>query len=274
MSVDISVVIPTFRRPKQLVEAAASVLAQSDVNLQLIVVDDSPEGSGRDAVDSLNDSRIRYIKNPVPTGGLPSIVRNMALPYAEGAFLHFLDDDDIVPQGHYTAVKHAFLAHPEVGMVFGRIAPFGDCPADQLEHEKRYFADAAKKAAASRRFGPKWAFTGRMLFDKVLLVCSAAVFRRECVMQLGGFDPEIRLMEDAEFNVRVMRGFGAHFMDRVALQYRIGNPSLMHSPNPDPSQLATERAGHRKMRTKYRKQRGFLEYYGLAFFTRTILKVA
>ena len=45
----------------------------------------------------------------------------------------------------------------------------------------------------------KWAFTGRMLFDQALLVCSASILRRDCLIQLGGFDPQIRLMEDADF---------------------------------------------------------------------------
>jgi glycosyltransferase involved in cell wall biosynthesis len=274
MSVEFSVIIPTFRRPKQLLEAATSVLNQPGVTVELIVVDDSPEGSAQEVTDHLNDARALYLKNPNPTGGFPSIVRNMGLPYAKGKFIHFLDDDDIVPEEHYRAVRDAFLAHPEVGMVFGRIEPFGDCPPEQLAHEKRYFADAARKAAAAQRFGSKWAFTGRMLFDTTLLVCSAAVFRRECVVRLEGFDPEIRLMEDAEFNLRAMRAFGAHFLDRTTLHYRIGSPSLMHGPNPDQAQLMAEREGHRKMHAKYLKQRGLLEFYALAFFTRTILKVA
>ena len=42
---DVSVVIPTFRRPALLREAIASVRAQSGVAVELIVVDDSPEGS-------------------------------------------------------------------------------------------------------------------------------------------------------------------------------------------------------------------------------------
>jgi len=49
-------------------------------------------------------------------------------------------------------------------------------------------------------------------------------------------------MEDLDFHVRAMREFGAHFMDRIALRYRIGSPSLMHSPDPDASQLQCQRA--------------------------------
>ena len=144
MPVDFTVVIPTFRRPAELREALASVLRQTGVTLEVLVVDDSPEGSAEEAVLSLGDTRISYQKNPHPTGGFPSVVRNLAWPQAQGDFLHFLDDDDIVPEGHYAAVKRALAENPKVGLVFGRIEPFGACPEEQLRHEQDYFARAAR----------------------------------------------------------------------------------------------------------------------------------
>jgi glycosyltransferase involved in cell wall biosynthesis len=273
VSVDFSIVVPTYRRPKELAEALTSALSQTGVTIEVLVIDDSPEGSAHDVVKTFADARMAYLKNPDPTGGIPSVVRNLGWPRASGTFVHFLDDDDMVPEGHYAAVKAAFCEHPEVGIVFGRIEPFGNCPPAQLEHERRYFSAAAQKALACCRFGGKWAFTGRMLFDHTLLVCSASVFRRECVVRLAGFDPKIRLMEDADLHVRAMREFGAYFMDRTVLRYRIGSPSLMHSPSPDALQLQRVREGSARMCSKYIEERGALEYYALKLFTKTALKV-
>jgi len=44
---EIAVVVPTFRRPTQVVEAVASALAQDGVTVEVFVADDSPEGSAR-----------------------------------------------------------------------------------------------------------------------------------------------------------------------------------------------------------------------------------
>jgi glycosyltransferase involved in cell wall biosynthesis len=273
VSIDFSVIIPTFRRPGELIEAISSVLRQHDFAIEIFVIDDSPEGSAEEAVKGLRDSRIVYYKNPNPTGGVPSVVRNIGWPMANGAFIHFLDDDDIVTEGHYAVVKTAFAANPAIGLVFGRIEPFGSGPAAQLDQERQYFAAAARRSASSNRFGPRFAFTGRMLFDNALLVCSSSVIRRECVARLGGFDPSIRLMEDADFHARAMRECGAVFLDRTAIHYRVGSASLMHSPNPTEAQKQGERLGHRQMQGKYRRERGALEFYALALFTRTILKI-
>jgi GT2 family glycosyltransferase len=273
MTPDISVVIPTFRRPEGLKEALGSALRQADVSVEAIVVDDSPEGSGAAVVAALGDPRIRYLQNPVPTGGYPSIVRNLGWPLARAPLVHLLDDDDRVAEGHYAAVLRAFADHPGVGLVYGRIEPFGSGPAAQLDAERRYFAAAARRSAFCARFGSRWAYVGRMLFDDALLICSASVVRREHVVNLDGFDPKIRLMEDADFHLRVMRVAGARFLDRPAVHYRIGAPSLMHSPDAPESQWDEVRQGRRSMQAKYRREHGLIEFYVLAALTRAALRL-
>jgi hypothetical protein len=177
-------------------------------------------------VRGLSDSRVTYLKNPNPTGGVPSVVRNIGWPLANGTFVHFLDDDDIVADGRYAAVKAAFAANPAIGLAFGQIERFVRGPPTQLDRERLYFADAARRG----RFGSRFAFTGRMLFDKAMLVCSSSLIRREYVTQLGSFDPSIRFMQG-------------------------------------------ERLRHRQMQMKYRRARGAIEFYALALFTRTVLKI-
>jgi glycosyltransferase involved in cell wall biosynthesis len=264
------VVIPTYRRNRELVEAIASVQQQAGVTWEILVVDDCPDGGAETAVERLCDPRVTYLKNPHPTGGVPSVVRNLGWPRSRGRFVHFLDDDDLVPTGHYEAVAAAFARHPNVGLVFGWIEPFGTGPDVQLQHERDFFIRSKLKAAMCADLGRKRAFAGQMLFDLPILVCSASVVRRECVAGVGGFDPSIRLMEDADFHVRVMRKYGACFLDRLALKYRIGFPSLMHAPDPAPEQLRLQREGRRRMQNKYRREYGAFEFYTLALFTRTI----
>jgi glycosyltransferase involved in cell wall biosynthesis len=266
-------VIPTFRRPVLLTEALESVLGQTGATVEVFVVDDCPDGSAREVVKGLRDPRVTYMLNPHPTGGFPSNVRNLGWPRATGTYVHFLDDDDIVPDGHYAAVKDAFARHPRVGLVFGRIEPFGTCPPEQLKHECNYFTAAARHAARCNRFGAKFAYAGWMLFgSEALLVCSAGIVRRECVVDVGGFDSHMRLVEDSDFFCRVMRTCGAYFMRRVALHYRIGSPSLMHAPDPPPEQRQAVQEGIRQIWSNYRRDHGFLEFLALAAFTRLFLK--
>jgi GT2 family glycosyltransferase len=271
MTVDVSVVIPTCRRNDELLAAIASVQRQKGATFEITVVDDSPQGEARGPVAGLGDPRITYLRNRQPTGGIPSIVRNMAWPHAAGALLHFLDDDDLVPEGHYARVKALFARRPEIGLVFGHIVPFGNCSSEQLRAEEAYFADAAHRARICDRIGTRRVFAGQMLFDNPLLVCSAGILRQNAVAQVGGFDPHIRLMEDADFYARIMRESGAAFLDDIALHYRIGFASLMHRPDPLPGQIEEQRSGRRRMQAKYFRQHGAAEFYALAALTRLVV---
>jgi GT2 family glycosyltransferase len=236
----------------------------------VIVVDDSPEGSAAGVAGEFTDS-LQYLKNPQPTGGFPSVVRNLGWPLARGQFVHFLDDDDLVPEGHYAAAIAAFEAHPDVGVVFGRIEPFGDAPDTQMRRERAFFRGAARRAAICSRLGPRLGFAAGMIFNQTLLVCGAALTRRDCVQRLGGFDPEIRLGEDVDFFGRAMREFGACFLDRATLHYRIGSPSLMHAPVLSEHEIQQHLAGARRMAAKYRSERGRFEFYAMKGLSRLVL---
>jgi glycosyltransferase involved in cell wall biosynthesis len=271
VAIDVSVVIPTFRRPELLGQTLGSVLRQRGVTLEVLVVDDSPEGSAEAVVTACGDPRVSYLQTPAPSGGFPSAVRNFGWPMARGAVMHFLDDDDLVPDGHYAAVLPAFAEAGEIGVVFGRVEPFGEASASQMRHEHGFFRDAARRAAACRRFGRKLGFTAGMMFSSTLFVCGAALIRGDCVRRLGGFDGQIRLGEDIDFFGRAMRQFGARFIDRVALRYRIGSPSLMHAPVLSEREIQQLRDGIQRMHRKYRAERGLGEFYAMKGFSRLVL---
>ena len=96
----VSVIIPTYKRNwDMLVRAVDSVRNQTYSNIEIIVVDDSPNTfSGRaDIIENmktlcLEDSRVIYVVNPKNVGG--SLARNNGIQRARGQYITFLDDDD------------------------------------------------------------------------------------------------------------------------------------------------------------------------------------
>lgn len=274
----ITTIIPTFRREKQLRQTLLSVLNQSEIGIEIIVVDDSPEASARPVVDDFKDHRMHYLHNPSPSGGFPSRVRNIAIPHARAPLIHFLDDDDLVPGGYYARIIPQFSKHPETGLIFGAVQPFGDGPAEQLDEERRFFAESSRLARLCRSMGNRFAFVSAHLFHHVLLVCSAGVVRRECAAALGGFDPELRLMEDAAFYAFIIRRFGAMFIDDVAIHYRINSlQSLMHVARLSPvdhDRIAEQlKQARRRTFGRYREQFGDVEFFLLRTMARTAFRL-
>lgn len=82
----VSIIIPTYNRPKFLKEAVESAMAQTYPNKEIIVVDD-----GSDQKPDL-PTGVSYTK--IEHTGKPSVVRNHAIKSAQGQWHFFMDDDD------------------------------------------------------------------------------------------------------------------------------------------------------------------------------------
>lgn len=94
----VSIIIPTYGRPKLLIRAINSVLNQSYTNTEIIIVDDnnpnSPERKETQLLleECLEDPRIQYIQMAKNSGG--ALARNKGVEFSNGYLVCFLDDDD------------------------------------------------------------------------------------------------------------------------------------------------------------------------------------
>ena len=94
----VSIIVPTFRRPKGLKTALDSLRGQSagDRPIEIIVSDNDPEASAKSFVTSFaaeSEFPVIFVHASVP--GVAN-ARNMAVAQARGRYLAFLDDDQFV----------------------------------------------------------------------------------------------------------------------------------------------------------------------------------
>jgi glycosyltransferase involved in cell wall biosynthesis len=90
----VSVVIPTRNRAELLkTHALPSALAQRDVDVEVVVVDDGSDEEDRRALESLEGSRVRVVRHATRQG--QSRARNTGIEAARGEWIAFLDDDDL-----------------------------------------------------------------------------------------------------------------------------------------------------------------------------------
>jgi glycosyltransferase involved in cell wall biosynthesis len=88
----VSVVIPTFRRGELVQRAVQSVLRQTYVWFEVIVVIDGVDDGTRARVDHLGDARTRVLETGCNQG--PAEARNHGVRHAAGDYVALLDDDD------------------------------------------------------------------------------------------------------------------------------------------------------------------------------------
>ncbi len=111
----VSIFIMTYNRPEYFREALESALAQIYPNIEIIVGDFGTDDRTEQLVQAyLGDYRIRYVRAPVS----PRTEHNkMFHPLAQGEYIQWLMDDDLLMPDRLTLMVDAFLRHPHVTLV-------------------------------------------------------------------------------------------------------------------------------------------------------------
>src|SRR5262245_25447599 len=132
----VSVILPTFNRPKYLRAAIESVFNQTFADWELIVADDGSGEETRSYLLGLAQTRVRTLW--LPHTGNPSRVRNAAIKVAGGRYLAFLDSDDVWAPAKLTRQMAALEAHPD------RLWSYTGC--DRIDEDGRPLGGAGSDA--------------------------------------------------------------------------------------------------------------------------------
>ncbi len=87
-----TVVVPTYNRADLIAATLRSVLAQTDGDFELLVVDDGSTDDTAAVVSGITDPRLRYI--PI-TNGERGRARNWGTRESRGRYVTYLDSDDL-----------------------------------------------------------------------------------------------------------------------------------------------------------------------------------
>ena len=112
MSVNFSIIIPTFNRADRIANTIQSALNQNYDNFEIIVVDDGSTDHTKEVITSIKDPRIRYFRK---NNEERAIARNVGIEQATGDYVTFLDSDDALYTHYFdealTIIKQ--YNHPE-----------------------------------------------------------------------------------------------------------------------------------------------------------------
>lgn len=99
----VTVVIPCYNSSSTIRRALESVLSQSFVDFEVIIIDDGSEDINETIkiISGYNDSRIRMIRHAVNMNG--AVARNTGINNSKGEFIAFLDADDEWTSDHLFA---------------------------------------------------------------------------------------------------------------------------------------------------------------------------
>ncbi|KWV14242.1 glycosyltransferase [Xanthomonas translucens] len=116
----VSIVMPAYKF-RYFERTLDSVLGQTYPALELVICDDNPDGTIAAAVERKRASAsfpIRYERNPFRHGELGSTIKGIGL--AQGEYVKFLHDDDVLEPDCIAALVRAMQAGPDVVLASSR----------------------------------------------------------------------------------------------------------------------------------------------------------
>jgi len=189
MNDHVSVIVPVWNGAAYLAEALQSVLQQGVPDLQVIVVDDGSTDGTAEVVQQFQP-RVTYIYQ-VNQG--PAAARNQGLQMATGAFIAFIDADDLWTANRLKRQLIDLQAEPTKRIVQGQIQYLHLVENQWQPHAAPFFA----------------------------MSLTTALFRREVFAQVGLLDTSLPYCEDVDWFFRAQRqGITMNQQAIVTVYYR------------------------------------------------------
>jgi glycosyltransferase involved in cell wall biosynthesis len=115
----VSVITPVFNRYELLLEAVASVEAQTYAHVELVLVDDGSTDTTGELCDRLAAEKPALVRALHQANGGPGVARETGRRAARGEFIQYLDSDDLLLPRKLEWQVAALRARPEAGVAYG-----------------------------------------------------------------------------------------------------------------------------------------------------------
>ena len=209
----VDVLIPAFNAAHFLPGAIESVVAQTEPDWNIVVVDDGSTDNTREVVARYLDrlgGRITYVYQE--NRGLPA-ARNTAIRNSSSPLLALLDADDLWLPNRLADTLSLFAADPEVGIGYGGVMRFREpgVAFDTFRGNAGKCEGYVAEAIYTRSFE---------------LPCPTVTFRRSCIDAVGYFDETMRATEDRDMWLRIAQRFRVGFVPEVLAWYRMSGNSM------------------------------------------------
>lgn len=184
---EISVVIPTYNREKTIQKTLESVLNQTCLPLEIIVVDDGSTDSTIDIVKEIKreNTMVRLIRMKRNRGA--QAARNIGIKAAKGEWIAFLDSDDEWTSDRIEVCRKIYKEYPEYDVYY---SDFYIRENNRLKRERCKSPDKNGNHSTNILFGARVLFQGM-------------VIRKKALETIGYLDEKVVAYQEWDTNIRL-----------------------------------------------------------------------
>ncbi|MBQ9233731.1 MAG: glycosyltransferase [Lachnospiraceae bacterium] len=202
---EISVVLPIYNGERYLREALESIMNQTFINFELIIVDDaSTDKTGKIIQEYLKkDERIKIIINK-ENQGLPGSL-NIGFEKACGKYFTWTSDDNLYHNDALEKMYYCIKNNHHLGMVYAGM---------------NLINEAGEKTGEKNKAGNCFVYN---------CIGACFLYKRECKELIGEYDTDRILVEDYDYWLRISSKFEIGYLNEILYDYRYHDKSLTFS---------------------------------------------
>ncbi|WGV27766.1 glycosyltransferase [Halotia branconii] len=204
----ISVVIPAYNSEKTIKATIDSVLNQTFIDFELIIINDGSQDSTLDIISQIQDSRIKIFSFENAGG---NVSRNRGLHQSVGEFVSFLDADDLWTSDKLASQLQALQENIDAKVAYSW--------TDYIDENGDFLYS-----------GTHDTFNGdvyeKLLVNNFLENGSNPLIYREALIKLNGFDESLKAAQDWDMWLRLAAKYNFVGVPSVHILYRVSANSL------------------------------------------------
>ncbi|MCI8782075.1 MAG: glycosyltransferase family 2 protein [Dorea sp.] len=204
----VSVVIPSYNRCDRIMRAVQSVLSQTYLNLEVIIVDDGSNDNTDELVNSIDDDRVKYIK--LHSNGGACHARNVGISESKGDYIAFQDSDDF---------WHPDKLEKQVKTLIKTGADVLGCSYEQYLEDGRVFVKTVPNDIESG-FCKVDQVAGNALFGTPTIIAKADIIKANL------FDESLPRFQDFELILRLIQKNRIYFLNDSLVDAYVQNNSI------------------------------------------------
>jgi glycosyltransferase involved in cell wall biosynthesis len=188
----VSVVVPCYNYGRFLPACVSSILTQTDVDVDVLIVDDRSTDGSAEVADALatSDSRVRVHRNERNLGHISTY--NVGFSQVTGEYVMLVSADDMLTPGALARAVALLDAYPSVGFAYGWAVPFSNGQLPKPRTVPRSW---------SVWKGLDWV-TDRCRRGCNVILSTEVLIRRSVLERVGGYRTHVPHMGDFEWWMR------------------------------------------------------------------------
>lgn len=194
----ITVSMPAYNAASYIRDAVMSVLKQTGVRLELIVVDDASEDGTAAAVEAVGDARVTLLRNDCRQG--IGYCHNRVVQHGRAPVVVHVDADDLILPGALAKALAAVEASPALGQAYANHFELDEAWQISVPEFERQRAFLLRVRAAPVDFR-------RDLLVHGMVTNPLRTYRKAALAEVGPFNETLKYGVDYEMAVRIADRF-------------------------------------------------------------------